>query len=465
LAAQEPIQIIKDIKDAAKAIAEYARDESINLLGRDLVRVEKISELEGLVEQLENLSGSDQPKRNAIGAAVQSLEQHRQEFVTAQAEGFRLLREREAFNKVLAAKVQKNRYQDMIVRLSRNEAMTKYQTAFDHAARYAWLAAKAYDYETSLDPGHPAAAGGLLDRIVKERQLGLWSDGVPLSGKGGLAEILNQLNANFQVLKGQIGINNPQSETEKIPLRSQLFRIGDAGVPASDERWQDALKARIEPDLNRLPEFIRYCRPFTASTTAQPGLVIRFRTSIEPGLNFFGLPVAAGDHSYSVANFATKVRSFGVWLDNYNAAGLATSPRAYLVPVGSDYQRVSTSTLPVTRIWSVQEQRIPTPFIINQANLTAPGFIPSLNGVDGGFNELRRHGDFRMYHDNGDPEADGSELVMDSRLISRSVWNSEWLLIIPGSGLHVDPMTGLTKLAETVSDIKIFFQTYSHQGQ
>jgi hypothetical protein len=70
-----------------------------------------------------------------------------------------------------------------------------------------------------------------------------------------------------------------------------------------------------------------------------------------------------------------------------------------------------------------------------------------------------------MYHDNGDPEADGSELVMDSRLISRSVWNSEWLLIIPGSGLHVDPMTGLTKLAETVSDIKILFQTYSHQGQ
>ena len=52
-------------------------------------------------------------------------------------EGFRLLREREAYNKILAAKVQKNRYQDMVFRLSRNEAMSKYQSSFNAAA---WLA-------------------------------------------------------------------------------------------------------------------------------------------------------------------------------------------------------------------------------------------------------------------------------------------------------------------------------------
>jgi hypothetical protein len=60
-----------------------------------------------------------------------------------------------------------------------------------------------------------------------------------------------------------------------------------------------------------------------------------------------------------------------------------------------------------------------------------------------------------MYHNNGDREADDSELIMDSRLISRSVWNSQWMLIIPGSGLHVDPDAGLKKFADDVSDIKL----------
>ena len=81
------------------------------------------------------------------------------------------------------------------------------------------------------------------------------------------------------------------------------------------------------------------------------------------------------------------------------------------------------------------------------------------------FGQLRRHGDFRMYHDNGDPAADDSELILDSRLISRSVWNSQWLLIIPGASLHVDPLTGLNKFVETISDIKLHFQTYTHEGQ
>jgi hypothetical protein len=129
------------------------------------------------------------------------------------------------FNKVLAASAQKNRYQDMIFRLTRNEAMAKYQSAFNNAARYTWLAARAYDYETSLDPGDPAAPTELFNKIVQERQLGLWDDG-PVSGQGGLAEILTQMNANFQALKGHLGIENPQQETEKISLRSELFRLG-----------------------------------------------------------------------------------------------------------------------------------------------------------------------------------------------------------------------------------------------
>ncbi len=508
----ETVQVIseaaKGIAEAALEVANLVRDEVIAKLDRDVERLDQIRELEGMVQELQNIEFNDRPLRNAIGAATLNLELHRQEYFTAQAEGFRLLRERESFNKTLASKVQKNRYQDMIFRLSRNEAMSKYQSSFNIAARYTWLAARAYDYETSLDPGNPAAPGPLLDKIVKERQLGSWTDGQPSLAHGGLAAILAQLTANFDVLKGQLGINNPQSETEKISLRGELFRIqsldpelaaadelqqditalnfpaaqlslaqrqllAKLDVPAnrdaidqaaaSDDRWKDALKARIVPDLNTLPEFVHHCRPFASGT--QPGLVIRFSTCIEPGKNFFGQPLAEGDHNYSSANFATKIQGLGVWMDEYNAAGLATSPRAYLVPIGNDYLRTSTSALPLTRMWNVVEQRIPTPFILNSSSLISPGYIPSLDGVGGFFGDVRRHGDFRMYHNNGDPEADDSELIMDSRLISRSIWNSEWMLVIPGSGLDADPAAGLKKLADKITDIKIYFTTTSHQGQ
>ncbi len=470
VAAREPINVANGIKDIGIRIAELVRDEVIDSLERKGARVDYVIEIEGMLVELGALAGEDPNYRSAIGERLQNLEILRQEYFTLQAEGFRLLREREVFNKALAATVQKSRYEDMVFRLSRNEAMSKYQTAFNAAARYAWLAAKAYDYETSLDPGHPAAATGIYDKIVKERQLGLWTDGAPAAGQNGLAEILVQMNANFQVLKGQLGINSPQSATEKISMRSEFFRIGPAvsagGNAASDDRWKDALKARIVPDLQKLPEFVQYCRPFaTTSTAAQPGLVIRFSTSIEPGVNVFGRPLLPGDHNYSSANFATKVRGFGVWLDNYNAAGLSTTPRAYLVPIGNDYLRESSSTNPFTRIWSVNEQRIPTPFVINPTSISAPGFIPTLNGVDGTYGEPRRHGDFRMYHNNGNANADDSELVLDSRLIGRSVWNSEWMLVIPGAGLHADPLTGVTQLSNTIKDIKLHFQTYSHQGQ
>jgi hypothetical protein len=461
--------VVEKVAEAAKSVAEYIIQEQIDDLENDVEKMEEVKQIELVLVEIIESAGREVPLRNAIGSHLQRLEILQQQYITAQAEGFRLLHEREAFNKILAAKVQKNRYKDMVYRISRNEAMTKYQSAFNNAARYAWLAARAYDYETSLESGHPAAAGDLLDKIVKERQLGLWRDGKPQAGQGGLAEILNHLNGNFVVLKGQLGINNPQSTVEKISLRSELLRIGPAaaagGAAASDDRWKDALKVRIVEDLTQLPEFVRYCRPFsTPEEGAQPGMVIRFSSEINNGVNFFGKELAAGDHSFSSANYATKIHGFGVWLENYNAAGLATTPRAYMVPVGNDYLRTSSSQRQ-TRTWNVVEQRIPTPFTINQSDLHSPDYLPNLNGYDGSFAELRRHGDFRVYHDNGDSAADDSELILDSRLIGRSVWNSEWMLIIPGANLDADPMAGLTTLAETISDIKLHFKTYSHQGQ
>ena len=474
-AAREPLQVVKDIKDLAKAVLEMTRDETIINNERNIARLEQLSAFQGMVEELVNLSGSDQPMRDAIGTALHEMELKKHEYKTTLAEGFRLMREREAFNKVLAASVQKDRYEDMLFRLSRNEVTSKYQTAFNHASRYTWMAARAYDYETSFDPGHPASPKTLLDATVKERNLGLWVDGKPAVGQGGLAEILAQLKSNFDVLKGQIGIMTPQIENGEMSLRRELFRIQPTadGTAASDDLWKDALRARVIPDVTDMPEFVRNCRSFApASAGPQPALVIPFSSHIENGRNFFGRPLAAGDHTYSTANFATKIRGVGIWLVDYTGAELAAAPRAYLFPVGNDYLRTSSAPEPITRTFTIHEQRVPTPFVINQSNLRDPGFIPSLNGIDGEFGNLRRHGDFRMY--GYDSEMDGflgqfdagmDAISFDTRLMGRSAWNSQWYLIIPGTNLHPDGQYGLSRLIETISDIKLHFVTYSHQGQ
>lgn len=499
-AGRSPINIAKQVVEIGKEVADLISQEVIASLERDKGYIDEVATIRGLVAELEYHSGGDQPKRDAIGLAAQELELKRQEFFTSRAEGFRLLREREAFNKVLAAKSQTNRYQDMIMRLTRNEAMSKYQTAFSLAARYSWLAAKAYDYETSLDPGDPAAATQIFDQIVKERQLGLWTDGFPKVGKGGLAELLATLRANYDALEGRIGLNHIQVAYEGMSFRAENFRIGPtldpaiqavldlppgtpltqeetrlmalpetqqaiADAPASDDRWKDILKSSVVDDLWQVPEFRLHCRPFAdPSAGKQPGIVIRFSSVIENGQNFFGRPLVGGDHAYSTSQFATRIAVAGVVLNGYPSSDLAFTPRAYLIPVGTDYCRVSTSQFPVTRSWSVKDVRIPIPYVINQAQITSPGFIPTLDGIDGSYGDVRRHADFRMFH-----EADGDHAADDdnnsTRLMARSVWNSQWLLIIPGAGLYYDSTEGLKRFTESVSDIMLNFKTYSHNGQ
>ncbi len=454
----------KAVEETSNAL-ELVRDEVIASQEAEIARLDRLSELEGHLAEFEFLAGNEAPLRTRIGQHLQNLELKRQAYFSALNRGFALLEEREGFNTTLAATVQGNRYRDMLFRIGRTEALSNYQAAFEHAGRYAWLAAKAYEYETSLDPGAPAAVTSLLDDIVSTRNLGLWDSGAPRSGQGGLGEILARMEANFQVLKGQLGLNNPQKETGKLSLRRELFRI-ERDTFAGDTRWRQALQARRVDDLWQMPEFVQYCRPFaTRADGPQPGLVIPFSTEIFAGRNVFGRGLGGEDHAYSSANFSTKIRSVGVWLEDYLEAGLSTSPRVYLVPAGRDYLRLSNSLEPVIRGWDVVEERIPTPFILNESELTQPGFLFTSTGIDGLPGEIRRFGDFRAYHDSGGSTIDDSHLIRDSRLIGRSVWNSRWLLIIPGASLRADPDQGLDLLISEIDDIKLHFETYSQSGQ
>lgn len=441
-----------------------------------------------MLKGLEDLVGDEPIKRIEIFKEIQTLRELSDRYRSLVGEGTRLLDERTAYNKRVAAATQLNRYQDITFRVSRNHALQNYRSAFDLAARYAYLAARAYDYETNFDPTHSAAPTGVYAEIVRARTLGLF-DGDAQFGGGGLGESLAWLRAQYRQMKGQLGINNPQYETGKMSLRTENYRIlppgstqpGDdpqfpEGGADSDELWRNLLQSAVVEDLWKVPEFRYYCNPFAAAPEVsaggtappEPGIVLRFGTEIQAGRNFFGRPLSGGDSAYDPSVFATKIRSVGVWLSDYRSgdilADLPATPRVYLVPIGVDVLRIPGTANPdLIRYWNVIDERIPVPFPSTTASLDRSNWIPLLDSLNGRLGEPRRFSMFRAYHD-GESEVNYDELVTDSRLIGRSVWNTQWMLIIPGRALNADAAAGLQRFIDQVSDIKLVFQTYGYSG-
>ena len=49
-------------------------------------------------------------------------------------------------------------------------------------------------------------------------------------------------------------------------------------------------------------------------------------------------------------------------------------------------------------------------------------------------------------------------------LIGRSVWNTQWKIIIPAYTLLSDEQEALNRFVASVKDIKLFLRTYSNSG-
>lgn len=474
----------------ASIVAEGAFSIAENELQLFEQREQFALEVKEMLKNFENLVGDEPVKRVEIFKEIQSLRELSDQYRQMVDEGVRLVDERAAFNKRVAAQTQRGRYQDMTFRVSRNHALQNYRQAFDLAARYAYLAAKAYDYELNPDSSDPLSPIHVFTEIVRARSIGHF-DGDARFGRGGLSEAMAWLNAQYLQQKGQIGINNPQYETGKMSLRTERFRIlprieeeGEdpptqpEGFPNegadSDELWKQTLQTARVPDLWQLPEFRAYCRPFNAESDAagnhiaEPGIVLRFSTEVIAGRNFFGHPLSGGDHAYDPSVFATKIRSIGVWFSDYLSGdvlnGLPATPRVYLVPIGVDVMSVPSAFSPTdVRLWKVVDQRIPVPLPSPTADLDRSDYIPLLDSMNERMGEPRRFSMFRAYHDGGN-DVNFDELVSDSRLIGRSIWNTQWMLIIPGRMLNADPDVGLERFIEQVTDVKVVFQTYGYSG-
>ena len=479
IAVDTAADLSKAIKEGIKTGIEIALSAAENELTLWEAREDdKIQKMEWLKE-LEDAVGDEAILRVAIFKEIQTLAGLSDQYRAKVSEGVRLIDERAAFNKRVAAKTQTGRYQDMTFRVARNHALQNYRAAFDLAARYAYMAAKAYDYETNLDPSDPGSAQDALLSIIKARTVGQF-DGEPRLGKGGLSEALAKLNANYQTLEGQLGINNPELETGKISLRTELFRILPKGASQpsngfpnpgedSDALWRATLQQARVDDLWQLPEFRYHCNPLAGIDAGpQPALVFRFGTQIYAGKNVFGKSLSGGDHTYDPSRYATKIRASGIWFSDYQSGDvvndLPATPRVYLFPAGSDIMRVPNVGDPdAIRTWDVVEQQIPVPFPSVSSTLDTCDWIPLLDSLNGRMGDPRKFSMLRAYHD-GTSEVNMDELSFENRLIGRSVWNTGWVLIIPGSMLNADPNEGLDRFIAQVSDIKLVFQTYGFSG-
>ena len=463
---------------------------------------ERDQELRQLVSELGNQLGESQGHLWTINQRLREREDAERNYRALLAEGDRIQQEREIFRQRSAAVIQGFRTRDAAFRIFRNEKLERYKTLFDLAARYALLAANAYDYETGLL--NTSAGRAFVSRIINSRALGVVRNGEPQfagsnTGDPGLSSALAEMKADWDVLRGRLGFNNPDAYGTTVSLRMEDLRIlpGSAG----DTNWKDTLqRARVGNVLDDA-DVRRYCMQITSGDGLPvPGLIVSFSTTIADGHNLFGQRLAAGDHNFSPSSFATKIFGVGVAFEGYRGMdnpaansgavsgggspgdpgawyldpqALAATPYVYLIPVGVDSMRSPPlGDVSTIRSWTVNDVAIPMPFNIGASDFSTKQLWQSAESLTEPLFAIRKHQAFRPVSNTGvfSPGLYGVNGTLvrsqftNNRLVGRSVWNSRWKLVIPGKNLLDDPNEGLERFIATVKDIKLHLVTYSYAG-
>jgi len=484
---------LEHVATYAIKIAEYINEISKDEIEFDVIApMEWDQQLKARVKAIGDKISKLQGNLWTINDRLRARDDAQRNYQALLAQGDRVQAQRETSRKRAAAVIQGYRTRDAAFRFFRDEKLERYKTLFDLAARYSLLAANAYDYETGLL--NTSAGRSFINRIINSQALGVVSHGVPQyagsdTGDPGLSSTLAEMKADWDVLKGRLGFNNPDAYGTTVSLRTELLRIlptsdGDAG-------WKDTLKmARTENILDD-QDVRRHCMQVdTANGLPVPGIVLTFSTTIADGYNLFGQQLMAGDHAFSPSSFATKIFGVGVALEGYQGMddpnttspptdpfldplALAATPYIYLVPVGVDSMRTPPlGDASSIRTWRVDDLAIPMPFNIGASGFSTKPFWLSSDSLTEPLFSIRKHQAFR-------PVSTASLFSRDlygptgtllrsqytnNRLVGRSVWNSQWKLIIPGTTLLNNPNEGLDRFLQTVKDIKLHFVTYSYSG-
>lgn len=485
--------IVKALEVATSTSKRWVEFENIAPLEWDQEVRSGIAELGSEFEKLQALLAT-------VNVRVREYDDATRAYRALLAEGDRIQQERLIFRQRASAVVQGYRTRDAAFRIFRNEKLERYKTLFDLAARYSFLAANAYDYETGLlgnSTGH-----SFVNRIIGARALGVVRDGEPQfagsnTGDPGLSSALAEMKADWDVVRGRLGFNNPDAYGTTVSLRTENYRI--LPTTNSDPNWRDVLQQHRVADLLADADVRRHCLQISRGNGLPvPGILIEFSTTIANGYNLFGQQLAAGDHAFSASSYATKIFGVGAALEGYRGMdapaansgsggssppdpdlwyldplGLAATPYLYLIPVGVDSMRSPPlGDASTVRTWTVDDVAIPLPFNIGGSDFASGGMYLSADSLSEPLFNIRKHQGFRPVPDAsffstslyGSAGTLQRSQYTNNRLVGRSVWNSRWKLVIPGHVLLNDPNEGLNRFISTVRDIKIHFVTYSYSG-
>lgn len=467
----------------------------------DLARQQELKEdIFELGNRLKAVQGDFQ----VINEKLRILDDAKRRYASLVAEGDRIQQEREIFRQRSAAIVQGFRTRDAAFRIFRNEKLERYKALFDLSARYAYLAANAYDYDTGLL--NTPKGREFVARIVNSRALGVVKNGDPQFagsnlGDPGLSSVLAEMKADWEVVKGRLGFNNPTAYGTTFSLRTEKHRI----LPTEEGRnaWKDVLIGSRKANILEDADVKRFCMQIDSRNGLPvPGLVVEFETTIADGYNFFGQTQQGWDSYFDSSSFATKIFGAGIAFEGYvgmanpvantgavvgaggTSAGdpnlafldplaLGATPGVYLIPVGLDSMRSpALGDAGNVRTWSVEDVTIPLPFNIGASAFSNKALYQTGESLSEPLFGLRKHASFRpvsttaafssvIYGNNGTLQR---SQFTNTRLIGRSVWNSKWKLVIPGTKLLHDPDEGLRRFIESVTDIKLHLVTYSYAG-
>lgn len=384
--------------------------------------------------------------------------------------GRRLVAERYRVQKVQRDQLQQYRWEDLAYRTFRNNALGKYDAFFDLAARYVMLAGRAYAYEYNSR----AQADAILERIHRERMLG-----DPGGLTGGLQGIITDLD-NLAV------VNNFNTPLTTVGQRSFSLRghmLGLRAGTAEDASFRSFLERHIVQNLQEDPAMQDFAQ-LSTDVHYGPAIVVPFFSEVA-GKNFFGFgPKAPFGNTNFPVSLNTKIRNFAIRLVGADCDALGIDPQnpyvwAFLMPIGQSILRENTNAATVEenlpRAWAVVDQWLPAPPLVSVASPAVQdrSYNPWVSLAGSGGNYLNAVKRFR------ETEAEvelGQPLTFKTELAGRGVWNTRWLLVIPGrqwagsSNLTEIREQLLTLIygpmqqenSEGMTDIRIIIQAYAH---
>ena len=351
-------------------------------------------------------------------------------------EGKRLVDERDRIRRVQSDKLQDFRYRDLAFRTFRNQALEQFGAFFDLANRYVMLAARAFAYEYN----ERDEVNDQMRRLHRERLLG-----TETATDQGLESVIARLDqkrqeSDFSSRLQKLSLFDQNGD--EFSLRKNL--LGLAIDPAQDTNAQQLAKNKafralmetsIVQELLDVPAFAQLAS-IDSDRDSGPALVLTFSTEVA-GRTLFGK--RRGTTFGAPANFDTcsnpKIFEFAILLegiDNPGALGVdGPLVFAHFLPVGSSMLRAPTTgdcSLREVRTWAIVDQRIPG---------VSAAYRDSGGAILDAFNIPRFATSEALYLINRFPVTQAQlrqteNPVFQDDLAGWSVWNTEWMLAIPG---------------------------------